>query len=126
MHELGARLRWRVARLASRAATVSITGMVNPFAISWLWRGLKGNSVTFALLFASLVLGWSISKEVAHLLAALGVHWLYAMLLPAFFFMWLAKRESRIIPDEAKRKRYARSLIVGSVGLAIVIAKLKN
>jgi len=56
----------------------------------------------------------------------MGVHWLYAMILPAFFFMWLAKRENRFIPDESKRKIYARTLIVGSIVLAIVIAKLRN
>ncbi len=100
--------------------------MVNPFAISWLWRGFKGKSVTFAALFASLLLGWSISKEVAHLLTRLGVHWLYVMILPALFFMWLAKREDRFIPDESKRKLYARSLIVGSIVVAIVVAKLRN
>lgn len=100
--------------------------MVNPFAISWLWRGLKGNSVTFAALFASLLLGWSISAEVGHLLTRMGVHWLYVLILPAFIFMWLAKRETRFIPDESKRKLYARSLIVGSIVLAIVIAKMRH
>lgn len=100
--------------------------MVNPFAISWLWRGLKGNSVTFAALFASVLLGWSISAEVGRLLARSGVHWLYAMILPACFFMWLAKNEPRFIPEEARRKLYARGLIVGSVVLAIVVAKLRR
>ncbi len=98
--------------------------MVNPFALSWLWRGFKGKSVTFALLFASCLFGWSIAGWVGHLLARLGVHWLYAMIIPAFFFLWLAKREDRYIPDEAKRKLYARSLIAGSIVLAILIAWL--
>lgn len=97
-------------------------GMVNPFAISWLWRGFKGNSVTFALLFATCVLGWPLSDEFGRLLTRLGVHWLYVLMLPGFFFMWLAKREDRIIPEETKRKLYARSLIVGSVVLALLIA----
>ena len=87
---------------------------------------MRGNSVTFAALFASVLLGWSISSELNHLLARLGVHWLYAMILPAFLFMWLAKRENRFVPDESKRKLYARSLIAGSIVLAIVIAKMKN
>lgn len=99
-------------------------GMVNPFAISWLWRGFKGRSVTFALLFASFVLGWSLSHAVNVLLTRLGVHWLYALLLPALGFMWLAKREDRFFPDEAKRTLYARSLIAGAIILAVLIAWL--
>jgi hypothetical protein len=55
-----------------------------------------------------------------------GVHWLYALILPALFFMWLAKREDRFIPDEAKRKLYARGLIGGAILLAILIAWLKQ
>jgi hypothetical protein len=95
--------------------------MINPFAISWLWRGFKGNSVTFALLFASLLLGWSLSHWVKVGLTHLGVHWLYVMIIPVVFFSWLAKREPLYIPDEAKRKLYARGLIAGSIVLAIVI-----
>lgn len=99
--------------------------MVNPFAISWLWRGFKGRSVTFALLFATCVLGWPLSDEVARLLARMGLHWLYVMVLPGFFFMWLAKREERILPDETKRTFWARGLIFGSLAVAILIAWLK-
>ena len=32
-------------RLASRRGDASIGDMVNPFAISWLWRGFRGRSV---------------------------------------------------------------------------------
>lgn len=99
--------------------------MVNPFALSWLWRGLKGNSVTFAALFASVLLGASIAGGFRHLLSSLGVHWLYVMLIPIFFFSWMSKMEPQWIPDEGKRKLYARSVIVGSILLAIAIAKLR-
>jgi hypothetical protein len=99
--------------------------MINPFAISWLWRGVKGHSVTFAALFASLLLGWSISTELSHLLTRLGVHWLYVMIIPTVLFVWLAKHEDRFIPDESRRKLYARGLIVGSILVAILIAKLR-
>jgi hypothetical protein len=100
--------------------------MVNPFAISWLWRGFKGRSMTFALLFAACVLGWPVSAAVNHLLTWLGVHWLYAMILPACFFMWLARREDRFIPDETRRKLWARGLIASSLLLAMLIAWLRN
>ncbi len=97
--------------------------MVNPFAISWLWKGFKGHSVTFALLFASCLVGLSLSHYVKVVLEKLGVHWLYVMIVPVLFFTWLAKREERIIPDEARRKRWARGLIAGSILLALVIAR---
>lgn len=101
--------------------------MVNPFAItSWLWRGLKGNSVTFALLFASLLLGWSISAETGRLLSRLGVHWLFVLILPGIFFMWLAKHENAIVREESRRKLLARSLIAGSIILAIMIARFRG
>lgn len=100
--------------------------MVNPFAISWLWRGFKGRSVTFALLFATFMLGWPLSAQVNHLLTRIGVHWLYALMLPALFFMWLAKREDRFLPDEKQRTRWARGLILGSIILAIVVALLRR
>jgi hypothetical protein len=97
-------------------------GMVNPL---WFWRGLKGNSVTFAALFASVLLGASIAGGFKHLLASLGVHWLYVILIPIFLFSWLSKKEPLWLPDEAKRKLYARSLIAGSIVVAILIAWLK-
>lgn len=100
--------------------------MVNPFAFSWLWRGLRGNSVTFALLFASCLLGWSLADYVKLGLAKLGVHWLYVLLLPFFLFGWLAKREERWLPEERQRKWWARGLIAGSVVLAVLIASLRK
>lgn len=100
--------------------------MENPFAIAWLWRGFKGNSVTFALLFACLVLGWSVTGSLWFFLRHHGVHWLFALVLPGLGFSWLAKHESRIIPEEGKRRLYARGLIVGAVGAAIVIALIRR
>ncbi|SDR78572.1 hypothetical protein [Opitutus sp. GAS368] len=96
--------------------------MVNPL---WLWRGFKGNSVTFALLFASVLLGASIAGGFHHLLAALGIHWLYVLLIPIFLFSWLSKKEPLWLPDQAKRKLYARSLIAGSIMVALLIAWLR-
>lgn len=100
--------------------------MVNPFELSWLWRGLRGNSVTFALLFASCVVGLSLSHYVQLALSKLGVHWLYVLIIPVFFFSWLAKREPHWLPEERQRKLWARSLIVGSIVLAMLIAWLRR
>ena len=43
-----------------------------------------------------------------------------------FFFSWLSKQEPGWLPDEAKRKLYARSLIVGASLIAIPIGWLKK
>ena len=99
---------------------------MNIFAANWFLKGLRGNSVTFALLFASCLVGFSLSHLIHVVLEKLGVHWLYVMILPVVFFTWLAKREDRIIPDETLRRRWARGLILGSIVLALLIAWIKN
>jgi hypothetical protein len=97
--------------------------MVNPL---WFWRGLMGNSVTFAALFASVLLGASIAGGFHRLLAALGIHWLYVILIPIFFFSWLSRKEPLWLPDAGKRKLYARGLIAGSIAVAVLIAWLRR
>jgi len=96
--------------------------MVNPL---WFWRGLMGNSVTFAALFASVLLGASIAGGFHRLLAAFGIHWLYVILIPIFLFSWMSKKEPQWLPDAAKRKLYARCLIIGSIVVAVLIAWLR-
>jgi hypothetical protein len=99
--------------------------MVNPFALSWLWRGFKGKSVTFALLFACCVLGWTVTGSVFFLLRRAGVHWLFALVATVLLFSWLAKREERVIPDEKKRALYARGIILLSIVIAVLVAVLR-
>lgn len=94
---------------------------MNIFAVNWFVRGLRGNSVTFALLFATFLLGFSLSHLVAVALTRMGVHWLFVLLLPVLFFGWLSKRENRFIPEESKRKLLARSILGGSTLLALLI-----
>lgn len=95
-------------------------------AVTWFWRGVKGHSVTFAALFASVVLGASIAGGFGRLLAALGVHWLYVLILPAVLFAWLNRREPRWLPEAGRRKLIARSLIFGSALLAIIINQIRT
>lgn len=95
-------------------------------AVSWLWRGLKGHSVTFSALFASLVLGVSIAGGFGRLLSSLGVHWLYVLILPGVLFAWLNKKEPRWLPDLDQRKRVARAVLLGSIVLAVVINQIRH
>lgn len=99
--------------------------MVNPFALSWLWRGFKGKSITFALLFACFVLGWTVTGSVFVLLRKSGVHWFFALVGTVLFFSWLAKQEDKVLPDEKQRALYARGLIVAAIVVAVLIAWLR-
>lgn len=109
-----------------RRGGAAFVAAVNVIVVSWFWRGLRGHSVTFSLLFASFVLGLSISGGVKQLLASLGVHWLYVLILPALFFTWMNGRETRWIPEEKRRRFIARSLLFGSIVLAIVINQIRH
>lgn len=99
---------------------------VNIFVVSWFWRGLRGHSVTFSSLFASFLLGVSISGGVKHLLASLGVHWLYVLIVPVVFFTWMNGQEPKWLPDEKRRRVLARSLLFGSIVLAIIINQIRH
>lgn len=94
--------------------------------VAWFWRGLRGHSVTFAALFASFVLGVSIAGGLGKLLYSLGVHWLYVLIIPAVLFGWLAKKELQWLPDEKRRRWFARCLLFGSAALAIVINQIRH
>ena len=95
-------------------------------AVAWLWRGLKGHSVTFSSLFASVVLGASIAGGFGRLLLSLGIHWLYVIILPGVFFGWLNRKEAVWLPEVEKRKRVARWILAGSIVLAVVINQVRH
>lgn len=99
---------------------------MDPIALGWFWRGLRGHSVTFSALFASVLLGVSIAGGVGQLLASLGVHWLYVLILPGLLFAWLNKKEPQWLPELEKRKRIARTVLLGSIVLAIVINQIRH
>lgn len=103
-----------------------LVAAVNIFVVSWFWRGLRGHSVTFSALFASFVLGLSITGGVKHLLAALGVHWLYVLIVPVVFFTWMNAQEPKWLPDEKRRRQIARGLLFGSIVLAVIINQIRH
>lgn len=82
--------------------------------------------MTFASLFASLVLGVSIAGGVGELLSSLGVHWLYVLILPAVLFGWLNRKEAAWLPDIPQRRRLARGILFGSIVLAVAINQIRH
>jgi hypothetical protein len=99
---------------------------VNPIsASSWLWKALRGHSVTFAVLMACGLLGVSIVHWLKVGLDALHAPWLAALLVPTFVIGLLAKKEKTWIADEARRRFWARSILAGAAVLAAALAWLR-
>lgn len=91
---------------------------------SWLWRALRGHSVTFAALFAFSVLGISAVHVLRQALGALGAPWLLLLILPIVLVSTVARRESEWMPDEEQRKRWSRRLVFGAIALSALLALL--
>lgn len=98
---------------------------MNPVSgVSWLWRAWRGESVTFAALFASSVLGLSVLGALRHGLSRIGLPWYVWLVVPFFAVSFLARKEKEWIRDETVRKKWARWLVLGSIAGAVLIAWL--
>src|SRR5258708_27255091 len=69
-----------------------------PFFFLMIRRPPRSTLFPYTTLFRSL--GTSIAGGFHHLLASLGVHWLYVILIPIFLFSWLSKKEPQWIRSE--------------------------
>lgn len=99
---------------------------ISPISTLWFWRGLTGHSVTFATLFASVLLGFSISKGLHHLLGWFGFHWLYVLIIPILLFRVLARAEVHWIPDPARRRTLALGILLSSIALSASIGWIRS
>ncbi len=94
-------------------------------ALSWLWRAVRGQSVTFAALFACGLLGLSIIGEFRHLLARWHAPWYAWIIIPMVAIGYLAKQESKWMPEVDTRRKWSRRLVFGSIAIALLIAWLR-
>lgn len=96
---------------------------MNPFSgATWLWRALRGGSVTFGALFALGMLGLSVISAFRHLLGRLGAPWYVLFVAPIVVVTILAKKEPEWIPDPAQRKKWSRRLVYGSLVIFLLVA----
>lgn len=89
----------------------------------WLWRGLRGQSVTFAALFALGLLGFSVLHALRHLLHAVHAPWYLWLILPFALVSAAARWETVLFPDELQRRRWSRGLIFGSIAIGLLLAR---
>jgi hypothetical protein len=94
---------------------------MNPFLLKPLLRAVRGRSLTFAVVFATAVLGASITGFVRQTLSGVGLWLPLAWLVPILLVGFLAKKEDRI-PLSVERKRLiCLALVIGSVVFALGI-----
>ncbi len=98
---------------------------MNPLSgTAWLWRAIRGHSLTFSILFALGLFGLSVAGWFRHLLHGLGAPWYVWLLLPFGVIAALARKETDWMPDPDRRRRWSRGIVVGSILLFLVVAKL--
>jgi hypothetical protein len=105
---------------------VGFSGRVDIFSVSgWFWRAWRARSITFAALFALSLLGVSVLSGFRHVLKALGAPWLIWLVVPFAVVALVSRKEAEWVPEAADRRKWAIRLIVGSIVVALVVAKFR-
>lgn len=97
---------------------------MNIFDLRWLWRALRGRSVTFALVFFLAVVGFSTPRLIRGVLEPLPLPWLIVWIAPLIFLAFLAKLEPKLIPSEIHRRRLALGLVAAALIFFFVVPGL--
>lgn len=98
---------------------------MTPFSyIKYFLKAILGHSVIFAGIFALAVLGFSVFDGVRLGLRAMGASWWLLLILPTVAIIAAVRWEHHWLPDEELRKRWARSLVLGSLAVALLLSWL--
>jgi len=101
--------------------------IVNPFSsVSWAWKALRGQSVTFAALFALALCGFSVIHWMRLGLRELGFGWIGFILVPIIIIGTIARKENEWMPDEKRRRRWSKGLVFGALLFLVVEAKIRS
>lgn len=95
---------------------------MNPFSLRLLWKAIRGRSLTFALLFAMVLLGYSGFGLMKSLFLAIPVLpvWM-AYVLPLVIIGLIARFEPRLLPDPRRRAILSFGVVFFSIGLAYIV-----
>ena len=84
-----------------------------------LWRGLRGKSLVFSLIFSMAVMGFSLAGLLRSPMRAIGLWWPLIFLLPIFFIGKTAKFERGLELRPEFRRICCFILIYGSILLSL-------
>lgn len=94
---------------------------MNPLSLRALWKGLRGRSLTFSIVFALAVLGSSFGGLLRAPLRTIGLWAPLVLLLPIIATAFLARYEQRLKLEMRYRQWISYSLIFGSIALALLL-----
>ena len=99
---------------------------MNPLPLGALWKGLRGRSLTFSVVFAMAVLGSSFAGLMRAPLRTIGIWAPLVLLLPIIATALLAKQEQKLKIETEFKRICSYSLIFGSILLALLIWKYEG
>jgi hypothetical protein len=91
-----------------------------------LWKGLRGRSLTFSVVFAMAVLGSSFAGLLRAPLRTIGIWAPLVFLLPILATGLLARQERKLHLRDEFRCTLSYSLIFGSIALAILLWRYQS
>jgi hypothetical protein len=91
-----------------------------------LWKGLKGNSLIFSLVFAMALMGFSLAGMLRLTLRELGLWWPLMLLLPFVVIGRLARLEARLRLRPRIRRACVLILIGGSISLTLALWRYES
>ncbi len=94
---------------------------MNPLSFRALWKGLRGRSLTFSIVFAMAVMGSSFGGLLRAPLRTIGLWGPLVLLLPIIATGYLAKYERHLKLELNHRQWISYSLIFGSILLALLL-----
>ena len=99
---------------------------MNPLSLRALWKGLRGRSLTFSIIFAMAIMGSSFAGLLRAPLRTIGIWGPLVLLLPIIVTGLLAKHEHKLSLSVRFRQLCSYTLIFGSIVLAVLLWRYEN
>jgi hypothetical protein len=97
---------------------------MNPFDLRWLWRAIRGHSLTFALIFLLTMVGVSATDLIRSGLEPLALSWWTVWLAPLVLIWVMLRLEPVIVPSAKLRRWIALGLVALALAVVFVLPRL--